>query len=137
MQVVPYKPEGYQLLHDGALAFSEMQQNGIKMDVKHLKNEYKRLGKEVNDIKKKLNTFEEIKLWKKIYGNKFALDSDDQLADILYERMGYEAKKFTDSGAKSVDYEALSALNSPVIDIYLRYRKLEKTRTNYVKGLLK
>jgi hypothetical protein len=137
MQVVPYKPEGYQLLHEGALTFSEMQQNGIKMNVSHLKSEYKRLGKEVNSIKSDLESFEETKLWRKTYGSKFALDSDEQLADILYEKIGYEAKKFTDTGAKSVDHEALSAIQSPMVDTYLRYRKLEKARTTYIKNLLK
>lgn len=137
MQVVPYKPEGYQLLHEGALAFSEMQQNGIKMNTDHLKSEFKRLGKDISSLKKKLDSTEEIKLWKKVYGSKFTLDSDEQLGYILYEKMGYKAQKFTDSEAKSVDQEALSAIGSPTIDLYLRYRKLEKTKTTYIKNLLK
>ncbi len=137
MQILPYNVEGYKLLHDGMLTFSEMQQNGIMMDVKHLKSEYKRLGKEIKDILLFFNDFKEVQLWKKKYKKDFNIDSDEQLGDILFNEMGHEPSKLTDSGNPSVDQEALKNLDLPLTNEILKYRKLFKIKNTYLKGLIK
>jgi len=137
MKLLPYNQEGYQLLHDGSLCFSLMEQNGIRMDVAHLKHEYKNIGKEIQEKENEINVLKEIKIWKEKYKSKFNLDSDAQLADILFNELKHEAIKLTDTGNPSVDQEALKALNSPFANLILRYRKLFKIRNTYLKGLIK
>ncbi len=137
MQIVPVEKRGYDLIHEGALTFSEIHQNGIKMDVKHIKNEFKRHGKMLSQQEDYLDKFEEIKLWRKEYGNSFSIRSDDQLSDIIFNKLKYTPKKFTDSGNPSVDHEALQALNLEVADEILKYRKWYKIKNTYLKGLLK
>ena len=136
MQLVPYSPEGYKLLHDGMLAFSEMQQNGIRMDVQHIKQSYKQLSKRVKKITATLDMFKEVQLWKKKYKDKFTLDSDEQLSDILFKEMGYESVVTTDKGNASVNQEALSALELPFTNELLQYRKYTKIKDTFLKGLL-
>ncbi len=136
MQIVPYNTQAYDLLHNGAICFSEIHQNGIRVDSKHLKSEYKRLKKEVKKLSGKIETFAEAKLWKGKYKDNFSLNSDDQLSDILFNELQYESKKFTDSGNPSVDKEALKALKSSFTDYLLRYRFYFKLQNTYIKGLI-
>lgn len=136
MQLVPYKAEGFQLLMEGSLAFSEMQQNGIRMDMKHLKASYKNLGRWVQERQDLLDQCKEVQLWRKKYKDKFKLDSDEQLADILFNEMGHEPTKLTDSGKPSVDAEVLAHLDLPVTNLLLQYRKYFKLRNTFLSGLI-
>ncbi len=136
MQVTQVDKEGYNLLHEGAQAFSDIQQNGIKIDVSHCKNEYSRLGRELKELKNKLMSDEVIKTWKKTFSKNFNMDSNDQLAVVLYDKLGYQPQKFTEAGGRATDQEALKALEIPVTDDLLRYRKLEKIRNTFLKGLI-
>ena len=136
MQLVPYKPEGFELLMKGAMAFSKMQQAGIRLDMLHLKSSYKRLGKEIKEQQALLDQCKEVQLWKKKYGEKFKLDSDEQLADILFDEMGHEPTSFTDSGKASVNADVLKSLNIPVGNILLKYRKYFKLRNTFLNGII-
>lgn len=136
MQVVPYKKEGYQLLHDGAICFSEMHQHGIHIDSKHLKGEYKRLKKEISNLSKLLESHEEVKIWKRKYKDNFSFESDVQLSDILFKELHYEPTKFTKTGNPSVDKEALSALHSSFTDRLLKLRFYSKIQNTYLKSLI-
>ncbi len=136
MQLVPYKPEGFELLMKGAMAFSKMQQAGIRLDMLHLKSSYKRLGKEIKEQQALLDQCKEVQLWKKKYGEKFKLDSDEQLADILFNEMGHEPTSFTDSGKASVNADVLKSLNIPVGNILLKYRKYFKLRNTFLNGII-
>ena len=84
MQIVPNTKAAYQLFHEGALALAEIEQNGIMIDVDYCKRQDRLLDRKVKQLEKKLDDYKEIKLWKKLYGDKFNLDSSDQLSDILF-----------------------------------------------------
>ena len=137
MLTTPIDKQGYNLLHDGVMCFSDMQQNGIRIDVGHCKHQYKKLGKDIKEQNEKLMSHKEIKQWKKIYGKKFNINSDDQLSDILYNKLKHTPQKTTESGNPSVDQEALKALGIPMVDDYLRYRKLDKIRNTFLRNLLR
>jgi len=137
MQLVPVSKEGYNLFHEGQLALSDIQQNGIKIDTKHCKNSYKRLGQEIKQCEKNLYNYKEVKTWQKKYKDKFSFDSDRQLSDILFNVMEYEPTKRTENDAPSVDKEALEALNLPMVDTFLRYRKLDKLKNTFLKTIIK
>ncbi len=137
MQVVPISKEGYQLFHEGQIAFSDIQQNGIKIDTKHCKQQYSQLGREMKNVSKRLEDYKEIQLWKKIYGKKFNINSDDQLADILFNKIGYEPAKVTEQGNPSVDKESLNTLDISSTNDLLRYRKLDKLRNTFLRNLIK
>lgn len=136
MLTVPYTKEGYQLLHEGCLTFSEMQQNGIRMDMKHIKTQFKRLGAEIKEQQNTLDQFKEVKHWRKRFGDKFSLDSDDQLGKILFDDLGHTPTAFTETGKPSVNAEVLENIEVPFCKILLRYRKLFKIKNTFLKGLL-
>ena len=142
MQVVPYNPEGYDLLHKGMIAFSEIQQTGVRIDIDYCHQAYDNLTKEIQVQEEKLYKHKEIKEWKKKYKSKFNLKSSKQMIDILFNEFEYEPLKFTDTvgpngeRTPSTDKEALEAMGLPFTDDLLRKRKLEKLKDTYISNII-
>ncbi len=70
-------------------------------------------------------------------GVRFNLRSSQQLADVLYTRLGLKMPGKTPGGAASTSAEVLDKLAGahPLVDSILEYRKLEKLRSTYLEPL--
>lgn len=143
MQVVPLKKEAYDLLHQGMIAFSDMQQAGVRIDVDYCKQAYKDVTKEIKNQERKVYDYPEIKEWKKIYKNKFNLDSYQQMSHVLFDVFEYEPLHFTDTinpktgePNPAVDKEALEALGLAFTDDFLRYKRFGKIKNTYLKNII-
>jgi DNA polymerase I len=107
-----------------------MEEAGIQLDVDYLKKMSAELGAE-------LATLEE-----EIYrqaGERFNLQSPQQLGFVLFEKMGLPALKKTQktksysTGAEIL--EELARRGYPVAQLVLRYRELSKLKSTYVDAL--
>ena len=123
MDISATREDAYRLLHEGSLALADVERNGIAIDVGYGKNQLKKIQGKKAKVESKLNDDREIKKWKKFYGKKFNLDSNPQLAQVLYKVLKYKPTSFTKTEQPSVDKEALSKLDSPMIKKLLRYRR--------------
>jgi len=67
----------------------------------------------------------------------FNIRSSQQLADVLYNRLGLKAPGKTPGGAASTSAEVLERLagQHPLVDSILEFRKLEKLRSTYLEPL--
>ena len=108
---------------------AQMEQDGIKLDLKLLKNL-------ALDIQHRL-----IKLISDIYevsGTQFNINSPKQLGQVLFEKLGLPVVKKTKTGP-STDEEVLKRLSDkhalPVL--LLEYRQLTKLKNTYVDALPK
>lgn len=128
--------DGYNLLHDGVLALAEIESNGIRIDVPYVEKQMERTGKKIDILNEQFWDTELGIYWKKVYKRNIDMDSDDQLRDILYQRMNLKPTKETDTGLPSVDAEALLSLEADGIDELLEIRKLNKVRGTYLKNIL-
>lgn len=131
--------EGYQLLHDGVLAFADIEANGICVDVDYIEKQQVHLTKRIEHLSKKIEKHEEIKIWKRKYRHKFNLQSTEQLSDILFKQMGYKAEIMTSGKVPkpSVKEEALEQMGLPFTEDLLLLRKLKKTKNTYLNNYLK
>ena len=70
-------------------------------------------------------------------GTHFNLRSSQQLADVLYKRLGLKTPGKTPGGAASTSAEVLERLagQHPLVDSILEFRKLEKLRSTYLEPL--
>ncbi|WP_243359906.1 DNA polymerase I [Fundidesulfovibrio terrae] len=68
---------------------------------------------------------------------RFNIRSSQQLADVLYNRLGLKAPAKTPGGAASTSAEVLERLagQHPLVDSILEFRKLEKLRSTYLEPL--
>lgn len=129
--------DAYNLLHKGALALAQVERNGMCIDVGYCHMMSTHLDRQIAKLNKDFQESELVKLWKSTYRSKTNLNSGQQLADILYNRMKLEPIKYTKNGNPSTDEEALEALNVPGIQAYLHISGLEKVRDTYLKGFLR
>jgi DNA polymerase-1 len=111
-----------------------MENNGIPVDVKDLKNLNLELDQELRDILFKI--FEHAPAG-------FNPDSNKSKQEFLFNPkkeggLGLKPYKKTDKGAPSVDEESLRNLQSkhPIIPLLLEWAEMKKLKSTYVDGLL-
>lgn len=127
--------DAYNLFHEGCLALTRAEINGWCVDVEYCQKQIAHTERRVNLIKKKLQDSEMVNLWKSVYrGDKFNMDSNDQLGNILYNHMGIEPIKWTnDEKTKpSVDEDTLGRLGVPEVSELIEIRKLQKAVGTYL-----
>ncbi len=107
-----------------------MEEAGIQLDVDYLKEMSDELGKEIVGLEEEIY---------KEAGERFNLNSPQQLGVILFEKLGYPVLKRTQktksysTGAETL--EELAGRGYPIAELLLRYRELTKLKSTYVDAL--
>ena len=133
--MIPYTEESYQLLHDGAIAFAEMEANGIAVDTVYLDDTIERQTKRVNRLQRRLRNSETAKVWRKEFRQKTNYNSTQQLGRVLFDVMGHDCPATTPSGQYSTDEKTLASVDDPFIEAYLQIKKMQKILNTYLKGI--
>ena len=129
--------EAYDLFHEGMLSMIKIGQAGIRIDTEYCKKQKIRLIKKIHKLKKDLESYKEIKLWKKKYGKKFLITSPAQLADILYNELKMEPTELTATGKPSVKQKALESIDLPFIKTMIKLSTLEHTLNTFLAGIIR
>lgn len=132
------------LVHEGALAFSEIQGNGIRIDTGYLKQHIVDTQKEIKEIKAKLYADKIWKMWEKKYHNKATLGNKAQLGGIVFDEMGYKRpNEKTDRDGIEINYKPKNDESSfgkcdlEFVKDYFKWQKLEKLYSTYLVGISK
>ncbi len=108
---------------------SQMEQEGIKIDVDGLKSYSEELGTEIIEIEKSIY---------ELAGEHFNIGSPKQVGEILFDKLKVTDKaKKTKSGQYATNEEVLQKLQGkhPIIDEILSYREVIKLKNTYVDPL--
>lgn len=139
----PASVEGYNLLHQGALALSQVEANGIRIDLPYLDRRIVKTGKRIAHLEREFHSKKEWREWQKRFGSKANLDSREQLATTLIG-MGVEWPEdaFTETEIQGrvkrrpvADEKILSSLDLPFVKDYLWIQKLKKAKGTYLEGI--
>jgi len=134
--MIKYNKEAYQLIHDGILALSRVEQQGICVDLDYIKKEKDKITEEIKKLENEIYDSNFFKVWEKSSKTKTVnIYSGQQLSRYLYKIKGIRIKKETETGQGSTDEETLRKLNIPELDMFLRIKKLKKIRDTYLKSL--
>lgn len=125
---------GVDLYTRGSLALAQIERNGIGVDVEYLEKTMQKIKTEVEDVKNALLNEPLIKEWQSWKGDKFNLDSGNQLGKFLYEHKEFKCKSFTDRGGFATDAEALGKLGLSELDSLIHYKKLDKVLNTFLKN---
>ncbi len=130
---------GYDLLHEGTLALSEVSMNGICVDLDQASIEENLIDQEIKVLTDRVMQAKEVQLWKQEEGDNFNLGSTEQLGRLLYERMGITCKYRTAKDKPKVDETALKDISRkvPFLVDYLHIKKLSKVKNTYIKNFIK
>jgi DNA polymerase-1 len=139
MKAIPFKKIGYDLLHQGILTFSEIERNGIRIDVDYLEEKEEELEELVTDLIEDLKTTKLGAVWYATYRGGWNWDSSDQLKYVLFEKLGIESIKQTKKGGKAVDAEVLLELKDTLegVEELLDLRKWSKALNTYIRPILR
>lgn len=127
--------QAYSLFHEGLLALSEAEQNGINIDVPYCREMQIKLDKEADDIEKSIFDSELGKEWTSRHRSP-SIVSQPQLADIIYNVLKIPPAKFTKNGKPAADKDIMAGIDHPILNQILRYKKLKKMSTTYLKNLI-
>jgi DNA polymerase-1 len=140
MRLNPAIDPGYELLHEGVIALTQMEANGIRIDVEYLDWAIENTGTRIQNLRDKIRDHEIGRAWRRKFGAKTNFGSRDQLADLLFlpKRMGglgYIPRDSTSGGRAKADEKALERLNLPFIKGYLKLEKLIKAKGTYLSNI--
>ena len=139
MKVVPNHPDAYKLIHDGLLALSEASMQGMCIDTDYCKKMDIILTKRIRRLKEKIESTKMGRLWRHIYQSSMLLNSDTQLANVVFNKLKAKVVNETESGLSSTDQTSLLAAQETVPELahLLEYRKLSKVQGTYIQKFLK
>lgn len=133
--MIPYTRQAYRLLHEGVIALAQVEANGLRVDEAYFAKSIKRLTRKIEYAKQDLLQFKEIKEWKAKFGATFNINSNDQLATVLFEVLGYKPEALTESGKPATDEKALAAVDLPFVQTFVHIKKMQKTLSTYLIGI--
>lgn len=130
--------QAYKLMHDGCVALSQVEANGIRIDTDYLESAIHETGLRINEIADSLKQYKIYRLWRKIYGSKMNLGSREQLGRILFDVMKYPCLSRTKiEGKPQADEANLKSTGLKFVNNYLRLEKLKKARSTYLRNILR
>lgn len=102
----------------------DMEETGIKVDIKKLENLTKYVSSEIDRIREKIY---------RIAGTEFNINSPKQLAQVLYDKLGLKTRK-RGKKARSTEMEVLEELSiqHELPGEVINYRSLNKLLTGYL-----
>jgi DNA polymerase-1 len=124
--------EAYNLLHNGILALSRAEQQGIRVDTVYLERKKKQLTRRIDLLEEEFKDTKLYRHWEHTVHGKININSNTQLAHYLYNVKKIKIEKETVSGQGATDDEALKQMNLPELNTLLEMRKLKKIRDTYL-----
>ena len=126
---------GIKFLVEGAKSLMDDEENGVSIDLEYIKKQKEFIQRRIGAIEKRILDSNEGQIWKTLFPNP-NLNSNPQLAKLLYEKLGYTPLKRTKKGNASVDEEALETMSGqiPLVQDIVEKRKLEKISSTYLSN---
>lgn len=128
-------PEAYKLLHDGVQTLSQIEANGIAIDVEYLDRTLEEMGQQIKDLETRMRKSEVGRVWKREYHDKMNLGSGQQLGNVLFKKMGFKPTEETESGRYRTGASDIEALDHPFVKDYIELERLKKTRNTFLCGI--
>jgi len=126
--------DGYDLLHQGAIALAQVESNGICIDENYVNRAVEKVDDKISRMRQALCSSEAGVEWKRMYGRSMNLGSRVQLAELLRAFYGCDLPE-TKSGKPRADEPTLSELDLNFVKMYLELQSWMKARGTYLEGI--
>jgi len=133
----PITDKGYKLLHEGCIALSQVEANGMRIDTKYLKRAIANTNHKIEKISQQIEHDKIFKIWRREFGIETNIGSREQLGRILFSVMDYPCLARTKTGKPKTDEAALSLVDSDFVRNILKLNKLKKAKTTYLESILR
>lgn len=124
------------LLEEGTIALAGIENNGIMVDRKRLKNAIHSTAATMTELQAELENDERIyKPLKDKFGAKANIGSRDQMRWLLFTHLKHKPLKATATGRDSVDKDTLNHIDEPFVRTFLKREELRKINSTYLLAL--
>lgn len=132
-------PEAYRFWQDGALALSEVEAHGVRIDRAYLLQALDETADKIAHYDSLVRNDPNFrKYWQRRFGDKANTASPDQLSKVVFQDLGYESKKQTTKGSRdAADRAAFDHVDLPLVHNYFAAQVLRKARDTYLVGILR
>ena len=104
----PITNKGYKLLHNGCIALSQVEANGMRIDTEYINKAITRTSHKIEKITLRMKEDKIFKIWRRELGKRINMGSREQLGRILFSVMNYPCSTYTDTGRAKVDETVLA-----------------------------
>lgn len=122
--------EAYRLFHEGILALSQVEHNGIRVDTNYVLQEMENITEQIKKLEDELRADPVYRLWRRRFGNRFKW-TNSQLGVVVFDMMGYKRSIVSEDGN---DEAAFEGVDLPFVKTYFRRAKLVHSRS-ILKGI--
>lgn len=129
--------DAYQLFHEGILALSNVEANGIRIDVDYLNRKIASTDKKINRLQERLRKDKIYTTWRKEFGAKSKLGSGEQLSHVVFNVLKYPCKKYTSQGKPASDEENLQDVDLQFVRDWRTVERLKKANSTFLRGIQK
>lgn len=133
--MIPHSSKAFRLMMDGAQALSDVEQNGMRIDVSYLDRAIHETDKRIKILQSEIKDDKVYTIWKRRFGANTNLGSRDQLGQIIFGELQIEATHKTATGKPKTDIEALEEIDVPFVKKWNNIEKLKKVRGTYLLGI--
>lgn len=127
--------DAFYLMMEGSKMLAQVERAGVAIHVERLDKAISDAEKEVKKIEAELKQDPVFSIWRREFGKEAKLGSTQQLARVLYDKMGIECKKKTEKGNPSVDEQSLQDVDHPFVKKLFKMKHLDKTVSTFLKGI--
>ncbi len=133
----PITDQAYKLFHDGTLAFSQVEANGIRIDTDYLDRSIIKTNEQIKRLSAKIREDKIYKIWRKHYGKKTNIGSNEQLGKIVFDVLKYPCKGRTKTDKPKTDIIAFADIDLHIVKLFAKLEKIKKANGTYLKGIKK
>ena len=140
MKCLPARPEALKLLMDGSAAFADVEEHGMKIDVKYLDRAIEWTGKRIKELEADLRKDPIYTTWRKHYGEGADLSKRDQLGHVVFNLLDYpclhrgKPRRPGEVGKPKTDEEAFEHVDLQFVKNWTDHEKLKRCRTTDLIG---
>jgi DNA polymerase-1 len=107
------------------------------VDVVYIEKAIRKTKRKIEYLQKGMEDSRVVRIWKRRFGRKFKLGSNEQLGVVLFEELGLPCPAKTETGRYKTDEAALGAVDLPFVKDYLAVKKQQRALTTYLIGFQK
>jgi len=129
--------QAYKLLHQGAIALSQVEANGIRIDTDYLKKIIEEISQTIEKLVIKQKKDKIYKIWKRTFRQNLNMGSREQLGKVLFDVMKHPCTNRTKTGRPKTDEDALGGIDLKFVKRFLRIEQYKKAKSTYLQGILR
>lgn len=126
----------YDFFHEGIEALSDVQMNGIRVDLDYFQENSNRLKKQKDKLEKNLQNGQEARKFQKKFHKPILLTSTKDLGNLFNNVLGISTE-ISEKDNYIVDKKTLEQINTPFTKKLLRFKKLDKIIGTYLAQFLR